>query len=93
MIWYSISLSNGWNINALDMKTLYYQMIKYMRFYIGNTMKGDYKTLFGTFKQNTYLNNTVETKDIGFVMMTSLTLTIAYYGSMNQTTIKRGCLK
>ena len=93
MIWYSIGLSDGWVITAWDMKSLYYQMIHHMRFYVGDTMKGDYKTIFGTFRQHTYLNNLVSDMDIGFTMMTSCTFTVCYYGSMNQITIGRGILK
>ena len=93
MIWFSIVLSDGYQIASYTMKHLYYQMLEHMRNYVGNTDKGDYKSIYGTFKQHTFLNGSVWDKDIGFTMMTSCSFTVIYYGSMNHTTIKRGVLK
>ena len=94
MIWYSITLSNGWEISAYTMKSLYYQVKEFVRCYVGDTNKGDYKTIFGTFKINIYKDNVISSSDIGFIMCTSLSFCVSYYKSMlNTVRIGRGVLK
>ena len=93
MIWYSIMLSNGWQISAFSMKQLYYQTLDYMRKYVGNTDKHDYKSVFGTLKQHTWMDNVITDKDLGFVMITSCSSCITYYKSTHSVINFRGMLK
>ena len=93
MIWYSIGLSDGTVISAFTMKELYYLMLKYMRMFVGDTMKGDYRTIYGTFREHTYLSDFISDRDLGFTMLTSCSFGIAYYGSVNKVIIDRGVLK
>lgn len=94
MIWFSINLSNGWIISAFTMKSLYYQTKEFVRKYVGDTNKGDYKSIYGTFKINIYKDNVISTSDIGFIMCTSCSFYVSYYRSMlNIVHIGRGVLK
>ena len=94
MIWYSIRLSNGWEISAYTMKSLYYQVKEFVRSYVGDTNKGDYKSIYGTFQINTYKDNIITTSDIGFIMCTSCSFYVSYYKSLlNNVRIGRGVLK
>ena len=94
MIWYSIVLSNGWEISAYTMKSLYYQVKEHMRKYVGDTNKGDYKSIYGTFKINIYKDNVISTSDIGIVMCSSLSFYVCYYKSvLNPVRVGRGAIK
>lgn len=94
MIWYSIRLSNGWEISAFTMKSLYYQVKEFVRSYVGNINKGDYKSIYGTVQINVYKDDIISTSDIGFIMCTSCSFYVSYYKSMtNNVFIRRGVLK